>query len=50
MHKIYSSFEEFPSRETKAVFLDILKAFDKVWHDGLLSKLKSMVFLAVYLK
>ena len=39
-HKIYSSFEEFPSRETRAVFLDISKAFDKVWHDGLF-KLKS---------
>ena len=40
-HKIYSAFEEFPSRETRAVFLDISKAFDKVWHDGLLFKLKS---------
>ena len=40
-YKIYSAFEEFPSRETRAVFLDISKAFDKVWHDGLLLKLKS---------
>ena len=40
-HKIYSAFEEFPSRETRAIFLDISKAFDKVWHDGLLFKLKS---------
>ena len=40
-HKIYSAFEELPSRETRAVFLDISKAFDKVWHDGLLLKLKS---------
>ena len=40
-HKMYSAFEEFPSRETRAIFLDISKAFDKVWHDGLLSKLKS---------
>ena len=39
--EIYSAFEEFPSRETRAVFLDISKAFDKVWHDGLLFKLKS---------
>ena len=37
-HKIYSAFEEFPLRETRAVFLDISKAFDKVWHDGLLLK------------
>ena len=40
-HKIYSTFEEFPSREMRAVFLDISKGFDKVWHDGLLFKLKS---------
>ena len=40
-HQIYSGFEEFPLRETRAVFLDISKAFDKVWHDGLLFKLKN---------
>ena len=40
-HKIYSAFEEFPLRETRAIFLDISKAFDKVWHDGPLFKLKS---------
>ena len=36
MHQIYSAFEEFPSRETRAVFLDISKTFGKVCHDGLL--------------
>ena len=40
-HQIYSAFEEFPSRETRAVFLDISKAFDKVWRDGLLFKLRN---------
>ena len=40
-HRIYAAFEEFPSRETRAVFLDISKAFDKVWHDGLILKLKN---------
>ena len=39
--KIYTTFEEFPSSETCAVFLDISKAFDKVWHEGLVFKLKT---------
>ena len=40
-HTTYSAFEDYPSRETRAVFLDISKAFDKVWHEGLIFKLKS---------
>ncbi len=36
--EIFRNFEMFD--ETRAVFLDISKAFDKVWHDGLLFKLK----------
>ena len=39
-HKIYSAFEENPSRETRAVFLDLSKAFDRVWHDGLMYKME----------
>ena len=40
-HQIHVAFEECPSRETRPVFLDIFKAFGKVWHDGLLHKLES---------
>ena len=40
-HQIHTAFEKFPSCETRAVFLDISKAIGKVWHEGLLFKLKS---------
>ena len=39
-HEIYKSFDANPSLEVRGVFLDISKAFDRVWHDGLLYKLK----------
>ena len=37
-HEIYQSFDY--SLEVRAVFLDISKAFGKVWHKGLIFKLK----------
>jgi len=40
-NSIYSSFDCNTSLEVRGIFLDIPKAFDKVWHDGLLLKIKS---------
>ena len=39
-HQIYESFDN--RDETRAVFLDLSKAFDKVWHRGLLYKMETM--------
>ena len=36
-HEVYKSFDE--DHKVRSVFLDISKAFDKVWPDGLIFKL-----------
>ena len=41
VHKIYSDFDEYPSIEVRSNFLDISKAFDKVWHERLIFKLET---------
>ena len=39
-HEIHKAFDA--SDEIRAVFLDISRAFDRVWHDGLIYKLKKI--------
>ena len=46
-HEICKYFDNV--LEVRGIFLDILKTFDKVWHQGLLCKLKKMVFQESYL-
>ena len=37
-HEIYQSFDD--GFEVRGVLIDIFKAFDKIWHNGLIYKLK----------
>ena len=40
--KIYKAFDANPSLDVRWVFLDLSKAFDRVWHDGLMYELNSL--------
>ena len=42
IHNIFCTFDCYPTLETRAVSLDISKAFDKVWYKGSLYNFKLM--------
>ena len=39
LHEIYKCFECNPSKDVRSIFLDLSKAFDRVWHDRLIYKI-----------
>ena len=41
IHEIQTAFDENPTVDGRGVVLDLSKAFDKVWHDGINIKLKA---------
>ena len=43
IHEIQTAFDENTTVDVRGVFFDLSKAFDKVWHDGIIFKLKAYV-------
>ena len=40
LHEIYKSFDCNPPKDVRGIYLDLSKVFDRVWHDGLIYKIK----------
>ena len=41
VHNIYAGFDQNPPLEVRSCFLDLSKAFDKVWHKWLICKMET---------
>ena len=50
LHDINASFDCSSPLDVTGIFLDISKAFDRVWHDGLIYKVKSIGINGIFLK
>ena len=42
VHDLYKAFDADPTLDVRGVFLDMSKTFDKVWHEGLIYKLRQV--------
>ena len=47
-YDIYKSFDANPLLEVRGIFLDMSKAFERVWHEGLLFMLKRLGLCGKY--
>ena len=50
VHEIFKSFDCLGNLEVRSVYLDMSKAFDKVWHEGLIFKLQQNGITGNFLK
>ena len=41
-HNIFTAFDANPSLEVRCILLDLSKAFNRVWHNSLIRKLKNI--------
>ena len=50
VHTAFEAFDCNPPLDVRSVYLDISKAFDMVWHDGLIFKLRRCGILVSYFR